>query len=67
MKGVQHSGEALALLILLEGLQSETDATRQDDLFKGVKGKHSDAWNGEGEVLTLWRDQSFNEDAGTSA
>lgn len=55
------------MLTLLEGLQSGTDATRQNDLFKEVKGKHRDAWNGEGEVLTLWRDPSFNEDAGTSA
>lgn len=48
MKGIRRGGEALALLALLERLQSGTDATRQDDLFKGVKGKHRDAWNGGG-------------------
>lgn len=48
MKGTGRGGEALALLALLERLQSGTDATRQDDLFKGVKGKHRDAWDGGG-------------------
>lgn len=35
MKGVRHSADVLALLALLERLQSGTDATRQDDLLEG--------------------------------
>lgn len=35
MQGVQQSGDVLALLALLERLQSGTDATRQDDLLEG--------------------------------
>lgn len=39
MKGVRRSGDVLALLALLERLQSGTDATRQDDLLEVSQGK----------------------------
>lgn len=69
MKGVRHSAHGLALLALLERLQSGTDATRQDDLLEGGGGSRENTGTpgtvmGRG-LLTLWRHLSLTEDAGT--